>query len=283
MVGSANISEHYVSRQEGGRVYYCKVGDGEPLVFIPGGGGRSFRQISTKFAQDFTCYIPDLPGREHSDIPRSWLANRIWTIPDYSRAILEVLDAVGIQQCSFVGDHTGAIIALDIAANQPDRVKKLVLDSLGFWDLRRGDIVWEKFFKLQHTDTTSYDVPVEPLLPPWEDAKMNAPTLDWGEWKLADEVHRRDRRWAIAHEYANSHFDVEAIAPKVRAPTLLIYGEREILRRGEQRANDAIEGSLLEIVPDSPKEGVATGGAHVYKPDDFARLALAFLLKDSQA
>ena len=278
MTAVTEITEHYVPRQEGGRVYYYRVGQGEPLVFIPGGNGRGFRLVTDKFAQHFTCYVLDLPGSDHSDIPRSWLSTRTWTVSDYTAAILEVLDSIGIEQSCFIGDHTGAMIVLNIAAHYPKRVKKMVLDSLAFWDLRRGAAVWESAFKLQHTDTTSYDVPVSPLLPPWEEAKRNEPDLALEAWKLRDELSRRDRRWHRVHQYANSHFDTEALGPMVEVPTLLIYGEREVLRRGEKRAHEAIRGSILKIIQDSPRKGVATGGSHQFKPEEFSKLALDFLL-----
>ena len=51
MASSTGITEHYVARQEGGRVYYYKTGQGEPLVFIGGGSGRGFRLITDGFAQ----------------------------------------------------------------------------------------------------------------------------------------------------------------------------------------------------------------------------------------
>ena len=279
MASSTEITEHYVARQEGGRVYYYKVGQGEPLVFIGGGSGRSLRLITDRFTQHFTCYVLDLPGSDHSDIPRSWIATRTWTLPEYTAAILEVLDIIGIEQSSFVGDHTGAMIVLDIAANHPKRVKKLVLDSLAYWDLRRGAVIWEASYNLQYTDTTSYDVPVSPLPPPWEEAKKTESDLTWEEWRARDELSRRDRRWQRVHMYANSHFDTEALGPKVKAPTLLIYGEREVLRRGEQRAHEGIKGSTLKIIQDSPKKGVPTGGSHRFKPEEFSKLALDFLLE----
>ena len=65
----------------------------------------------------------------------------------------------------------------------------------------------------------------------------------------------------------------------MKAPTLLIYGEREVLRRGEQRAHEGIQDATLKIIQDSPKEGVATGGLHRFKPKEFSKLALDFLLE----
>lgn len=275
----SEITEHYVARQEGGRVYYYKLGRGTPLVFVPGGSGRSFRNVTHNFATHFTCYVLDLPGADRSDLPRSWIATKNWTVPHYTRAILEVLDHRGIQQCGLIGDHTGAMIALDIAANHPGRVQRLVLDSLPYWDLRKSQIVWESSYKHQYTDVDSYDVPVSSLLPSLERMKETEPDLTLEEWQVRDELIRRDRRWHYVHMYANSHFDTEALGPKVRAPTLLIYGEREVRRRGELHALNGIKGSILEVVEDSPKKGVATGGSHRFQPDKFSNLALNFLLK----
>jgi pimeloyl-ACP methyl ester carboxylesterase len=279
IISTTQMSEHYVSRQEGGRVYYTKMGQGEPLVLLSAGSGRHFRKIADSFAPHFTCYIPDAVGHDRSDIPRRWIATRSWTMEDYVEATLEELDLMGVKRSSFIADHTGSMVALTIAADHPDRVDKLVLDGLGFWDLRRGLIIWEKFFAPSHSDTTSYDVPVTPLLPPYEDMKRTNPSLSYEEWKIDDELNRRDRRFATEHMYANSHYDMEAKAPAVQAPTLLIYGERDILRRGEQRANNAIRGSILKIVPDTPREGVPTGGVHKDKPAAFINIALEFLLK----
>lgn len=275
---SAKGTDHYVARQEGGRVCCYKVGQGRPLVFVPSGSGRSLRESADKLAHHFTCYVLDLPGYDHSDIPRSWLATRKWAIGDYSAAILEVLDILGIKECSLVGDHTGAMVALDIAAYHPERVEKLVLDSLPCWDMLRGQTVWERFYKPQLTDVASYDVPVPPLLLPWEKAREKDHGLSREEWKLNDELNRRDRRWHREHMYANAHFDVEALGPRVGVPTLLVYGERDGLRRGEQRAHEGIKGSILRVIPDCPPEGVATGGVHRFKPDEFTRLVLDFLL-----
>jgi len=265
-------TEHYVARQEGGRVYCYQVGRGEPLVFMSKGSGRSFRLVTDMFASHFTCYVLDAPGYDRSDIPRSWLATKRWSVPDYTEAVLEVLDIVGITQCSFVGDHTGSMIVLDIAANHPGRVKKLVLDCLPYWDQRKGEIVWEKFYKPQNSDTNSYDVPVIPLLLPWDEAKEKEPGLTLEEWKILDELNRRDRRWHRVHQEANAHFDTESLGPRVKAPTLLIYGEGDPTLRGAERANAAIENSIIKVLRGTP------GSAHESQPKEFAKDAVDFLL-----
>ena len=279
MANELAFTEHRVARQEGGRVYCYQAGKGDPLVFLGADSGRGFTRIVDKFAQHFTCYILDTPGYDRSDIPRSWLATKRWTISDCAEAVLEVLDNLAVNQCSFVCGHTGAIVVLDIAANHPERVKKLVVDSLPFWSKEQGKVVWEKFFKPQLTDTTSYDAPVAPLLPPWDKVKQNDPDLTWEEWKTRDELNRRDRRWHPVHREAATQVDTAVLGSRVKAPTLLLYGERDSLRRGEQRAHESIGGSILKIIPDSPKEGMPTGGSYRFQPEEFTRLTLDFLLE----
>ena len=64
----------------------------------------------------------------------------------------------------------------------------------------------------------------------------------------------------------------------MNAPVLLMYGERDVLRLGEQRALAGIKGATLKVIEDAPPEGQATGAAHEYKPDQFITSALNFLL-----
>ena len=105
MASPDGSTDHYVSREDGS-VYYAKLGQGEPLVFLHSVGlsGWSWRKVIGAFAQHFTCYNVDLPGFDHSDIPP-----RQYSVEDYTQAILDVLDSVGIARTSIVGNHTGAI------------------------------------------------------------------------------------------------------------------------------------------------------------------------------
>ncbi len=263
-----NGTEHYVSRKDGG-VYYYKVGQGDPLVFIhdAGSGGWNWGKLIDRFAEHFTCYNIDLPGFDHSDIPP-----RQYSVDDFTQAIVDVLDSASITQTNCVGNHTGALLSLNLAATQPQRVRKIVLDGLPYWNKERGQIIWEKWWIPRFTDTTSYDVPVLPMIP-WEEAVKANPNTDHGVWEKREEIKRKSRRWMRLTEDSNCNFDAEAIGPKVQTPTLLIYGEGDVLRRGEQRAKEAIKGCTHVVV-----EGSTGAGAHGDKPEEFTKLALDFLL-----
>ena len=108
-----------------------KTGQGEALIFLHAlsGGGRSWSKIVPYFAPHFTCLNIDLPGFDHSDIPP-----RPYNCEDYTAAVLDVLKSAGIEKTNIVSGHFGADIALELAANHPEVVNKVVMDGLPYWE-----------------------------------------------------------------------------------------------------------------------------------------------------
>src|SRR5207247_8486310 len=51
------------------------------------------------------------------------------TIERWAETAATVLDALGVDRASVVGHHTGAVIAIELAASFPERVDKLVLSG----------------------------------------------------------------------------------------------------------------------------------------------------------
>ena len=92
--------------------------------------------------------------------------------------------------------------------------------------------------------------------------------------KKSDEISQRSRRWISITFESLGKCDIQALGPKVKAPTLLAYAEHDGLRRGEQQALEGIKGSVLKIVPDA-------SNIHWSKPDEFVKLTLDFLLDRS--
>ena len=165
--------EHYVYRRDG-KVYVYRVGDGDPIVFLHSVGthGASWKRVIDELSRHFACYVIDMPGHDHFDIPP-----RKYTLDDYADAVVDVMDAIGLKQTNMMGDHTGAMISVIVAVQHPERVKRLVLDGLPYWNKEQGQVIWERWFSPMYTDTTSYHVPVTPLIT-WEEAKAKTPDLD---------------------------------------------------------------------------------------------------------
>src|SRR5260370_34629394 len=55
-------------------------------------------------------------------------------IEDYARGALALLDGLGLRSAAVVGHHTGAVIAIELAASHPERVQRLVLSARPFLD-----------------------------------------------------------------------------------------------------------------------------------------------------
>ena len=269
MATALTRTEHYVSRKDG-RVYYVQVGQGEPLLLLHpvGRSGWSWRKIIDNFAQQFTCHNVDLPGYDHSDIP-----SRQYSVEDYVQAIMDVLDSAGISQTSILGSHTGAMIAVLMSATYPDRVRKMVLDGVPYWNKEGGQTYFDKYVSAGFTDTTSYDRPV-PALTSWEEASTNDPLLTREVWQKGEEIKQKSRYWSRLSYESICDFDMTAIGPRVKAPSLILNGDGERIRFSEKEAQKGIAGTTLKVIEGSP------GPVHEHKPEEFTRLALEFLLKD---
>jgi pimeloyl-ACP methyl ester carboxylesterase len=80
-----------------------------------------------RLGAEFTAFAIDTPGYGNSEP----LPIEAPTITDYADALGRTLDALGITRCALYGAHTGACIALELAAReQHHRVVGLVLDGL---------------------------------------------------------------------------------------------------------------------------------------------------------
>jgi pimeloyl-ACP methyl ester carboxylesterase len=259
-------TDHYIYRRDG-KIYVRKIGAGDPVIFLHAVGlsGWTWGPVIDQFAREYTCYNIDLPGHDRSDIPP-----RKYFMEDYTDAITDVMDTIGLESTNIVADHTGTVLSLMLAGRHPDKVRRMVLDGLPYWNKEVGSVIWEKWFLPKYTDTSSYHIPVRPQWG-WEDWQVDHPGLDRSVYEKMKEIHQRSRLWIRLSQEANSSYDVQEAAVKVKSPTLLLYGETDVLRRGEKRALEAIQGSVARIV--SGSEGVV----HQQKPDEFVSIAIDFL------
>ncbi len=56
------------------------------------------------------------------------------TIETYARGAWELLDTLGVDRVTVIGHHTGAAVALEMAASRPERVHAAVLSSCPWTD-----------------------------------------------------------------------------------------------------------------------------------------------------
>ncbi|EHN13037.1 2-hydroxy-6-oxo-6-phenylhexa-24-dienoate hydrolase [Patulibacter medicamentivorans] len=131
MTSTMPLSERTVSAG-GEQIFVAEAGRGAPVVLLHGGGpGASglsnYSRNVDALAERFRVIVPDLPGygRSTKGVDRSDPFGHL------ADAIRDLLDALGIEQASLVGNSYGGACALRLALDTPERVSKLVLMGPG--------------------------------------------------------------------------------------------------------------------------------------------------------
>jgi pimeloyl-ACP methyl ester carboxylesterase len=116
----------------GARVAYHDVGAGPPVLLLHGCPFSSFvwRKVISLLAPRFRCLAPDLLGLGDTET----LAEADWSLPAQARMVLGFLDALFINVVDIVGHDHGGAVAQVIAAEQPRRIRRLVLTNSEAYD-----------------------------------------------------------------------------------------------------------------------------------------------------
>lgn len=114
------------------RVAYRDEGAGPPLLLLHGCPFSSFiwRKVIPILSPHFRCIAPDLLGLGDTETP----SDTDWSLPAQARMVLGFLDALSIGAADVVAhDHGGAVAQL-IAADHPERIRRLVLTNSEAYD-----------------------------------------------------------------------------------------------------------------------------------------------------
>jgi pimeloyl-ACP methyl ester carboxylesterase len=97
-----------------------------PLVLLHGlgDGAASWDGVAPAFARGWRVYAPDLRGHGRSDRPG-----------DYSVELMEAdllgfLDALGLDRVDLIGHSMGGLVGYLLAGDQPERVRRLILEDV---------------------------------------------------------------------------------------------------------------------------------------------------------
>ena len=102
------------------------LGSGPPIVFVHGLLVHSglWRNVAPRLARDFQCVLPDLPLGSHA-VPMDESADL--TPPGLAALLIELIDELGLEDVTLVGNDTGTAIAQIAVAQHPGRIARLVL------------------------------------------------------------------------------------------------------------------------------------------------------------
>lgn len=127
---------------ENGQILYRIGGEGEPLVLLHQNikSSDEYRELMPIFAQKRLVIAMDFPGFGDSDKPP-----RMYYIEDYAKTVIQLLDGLGIKKASILGHHTGAFVAGEVAAAYPERVDKLILSCIDYFEEQERIALYNKF------------------------------------------------------------------------------------------------------------------------------------------
>jgi pimeloyl-ACP methyl ester carboxylesterase len=110
---------------ESGTLSVLAAGTGDPLVCLHGLGATkgSFLPTVAALADRFTTISLDLPG--FGDSTKPILAP--YHPPFFARAVVDLLNAMGIERAHLVGNSMGGRVALELGLRHAERVRKIVL------------------------------------------------------------------------------------------------------------------------------------------------------------
>ncbi|MEU8801297.1 alpha/beta hydrolase [Spirillospora sp. NPDC048819] len=113
-----------------GQLHYAERGSGPPVVLLhqTPRSWDEFREVLPVLGDGRRAIAPDTPGFGAS----APVAEH--TVENYAAGVLYLLDALGLDGFDLVGHHTGGVVAAEIAARAPRRVRRLVLSSTPYID-----------------------------------------------------------------------------------------------------------------------------------------------------
>jgi pimeloyl-ACP methyl ester carboxylesterase len=266
-------------RIDGRDANFVDAGEGPAVIFVHGLGAswQSWLENIPEFSRDRRVVAMDLPGFGCSDLPEHDIS-----IEQYADWTFRLLDELGIERGTIVGNSMGGFIAADMAIRRPDRVQRLALVSAAvFWQeyrraqplvelARRSDAIVARAL----TRVTD-DVATRPRLRAWAMATAGFRYPHLIERQLAHELVRSARRtdgYLPALE-ALADFPLEEELPKISCPALIVWGAQDTL----VPVKDAKR--LEALIPDSRRVVFERTGhvAMLERPERFNTLLRAFL------
>jgi pimeloyl-ACP methyl ester carboxylesterase len=250
---------------DGEWVDVVRLGDGEPIVLVPGlaGSWKLLVPLAQHLARHFEVLIYGLRGdRFHAGGTESEV-RRSCEIGRHARDLASLLDQWGLESPTVFGVSFGGAIALELAAEFPERVGALIVHgaeaqfrpTIGSTIARR---VLERFplpsdnrFVNQFFHLL-YGSKPEP-----------SPLVDF----VVERIWETDQT-IMAHRLAELEtFDISERLWRIEAPTLVLAGARDVIISAARQRGlaEQIAGARFELLENAGHVGFLTHTAEVVK------------------
>ena len=240
-------------------------GAGPAVMFLHGPWGLTWGPFLDALAQQFTVYAPEHPGTSPGEPEAIQQVDTLW---DLVLCYDELLEALKLDGLMLVGHSFGAMMACEVAALRPARVRRLaLLDPIGLW-LEEAPVVNWMLLGPAEMAAHVFDKPDGPAA-----RAMFAVPEDPEEGALA----RTRLTWAMGSTgkfiWPIPDKGLKKRIHRVGAPALLVWGEADRLvpRAYAKEFAGRLHDARIEVVPG------AGHAPHLEQPEATARVVAAFL------
>jgi 3-oxoadipate enol-lactonase len=236
--------------------------EGAPVLVLAPSLGTTIRLWEPQldaFAERFQVVRHDHPGHGGSPVPGGR-----FSVEDEARALLALLDGLGIERFSFCGISLGGMVGMWVAALAPERVETLTLCCTG---AKLGELEdWRERARLVRDEGT--EALVQAQRARWFSAGFrDTAAAD----ACLDELRHVPREGYALCAEAVGGFDFRDKLGRIEVPTLVVAGEADPTATPAviQALADGIAGARVETIPG------AGHLANVERPDLVAAAVLS--------
>lgn len=236
------ITRRFIDTPDG-QLHCREVGAGTPVVLLQTlpFGTLPLVPLLEAFAPACRCLAIDLMGYAPSD-DRS----RPWRVEDYATNLLDAFDTLGLESLQLLGGHLTALVAVEIANRQPQRIRRLALDGLYAWTAEE-----KAPYLAGSSPPPPFAVSGEPMKARWESFVAILQRFD-PRFDVTPDNAPQVARLALSYLSiglggpafpATFEYDLLAALPHLRPPTLLFRSPTDSLQRFHERA--------MGLIPDA--------------------------------
>ena len=252
------------------QLYYEEHGSGPPLVLIAGlaSDSQSWLPIIGPLSEHFRVIVFDNWGTGRSPLDNTGI-----TIEQMADDCLKLINHLNFSSVHLLGHSMGGMIAMNLAANHPEVVNKLVLEATSPKINRRNMELfndWSEYLKSGMDKRLWFKNLFYWIFSPtfFEDEQMLNQALQLSldyPYPQPDESFDNQVK-------AVSEFDATEEIHKIKAPTLVVNGENDLLFRGSETKNIFAEiGDKREVVIKGAAHSI-----HMEKPEQFTEQVIEF-------
>jgi len=243
--------------------YSLDGADAAPVLVLSGGLGTTTSMWDAQiqaFAAHYRVLRVDHPGHGRSPVPEGRIE-----VADISRALIALLDALGIASAAFCGLSLGGMVGQWLGANAPERIERLVLACTG------ASLGTKKVYdeRAELVRREGVGIVVDGARERWFTPAFRDSA---GAERILEQLRELPAQGYAACCEAVGTFDFRAELQRVTPPTLVLFGE-------EDSVTPPAVVDELATIPGARRAGIehAAHLANVEQPEAFAAAVLSHL------